>query len=115
MRRAAVSRRTFVGGFSGDAIDTEAVVGVDSRSGRFSVAERRAGDGTVLRSSALMDERLGQTWAPKLVSPIDWSSVTFLFTDHFGLTKGPMFHDNVLYLLLGQPPSGRSPRWAATD
>ncbi|MBK7975503.1 MAG: hypothetical protein IPK07_20210 [Deltaproteobacteria bacterium] len=40
---------------------------------------------------------------PRLVSPIPWSSVTFLFTDHLGLTQDPAFTDNVLYLLLERP------------
>jgi hypothetical protein len=29
--------------------------------------------------------------------------VTFLFTDHLGLTRDPAFADNVLYLLLEDP------------
>ena len=67
------------------------------------VTDRAPGDGTVLRSSALLDERVGGTWMPHLVTPIDWSRVTFLFTDHLGLTKDPAFADNVLYMLLEEP------------
>jgi hypothetical protein len=52
-----------------------------------------------------MDERYteGAKWSPRLVTPIKWSSVNFLFTDHLGLTKDPAFTDNVLYLLLEAP------------
>jgi hypothetical protein len=37
------------------------------------------------------------------VSPIHFSNVTFLFTDHIGLTSDPAFTDNVLYQLLEAP------------
>ena len=47
-----------------------------------------------------MDERIGGAWQPGLRSPIRWAQVTFLFTDHLGMTKDPAFHDNVLFLLL---------------
>lgn len=61
------------------------------------------GETTVTRSSALMDEREGGIWTPYLKSPIKWSNVMFLFSDHLGLTKDPSFSDNVLYILLEQP------------
>jgi pimeloyl-ACP methyl ester carboxylesterase len=77
---------------------------VDGRGGLTPTA-RVAGDGIVTRHSALMDERLANrsNWAPRLQSPVKWESVTFLFTDHLGLTKDPAFTDNVLYLLLESP------------
>ena len=77
---------------------------IDSR-GTLIPTARVAGDGLVTRHSALMDERLADrsNWAPRLQSPIKWNSVTFLFTDHLGLTKDPAFTDNVLYLLLESP------------
>lgn len=77
---------------------------VDSR-GVLTPTARVAGDGIVTRHSALMDERLADrtNWAPRLQSPVKWDSVTFLFTDHLGLTKDPAFTDNVLYLLLESP------------
>ncbi|MDA2921287.1 hypothetical protein MYX76_17650, partial [Desulfobacterota bacterium AH_259_B03_O07] len=67
------------------------------------VSGQAPGDGSVLRSSALMDERIGNEWTPKLVTPIKWSNFMFLFTDHLGMTKDPAFTDNVLFLLLEQP------------
>lgn len=87
-----------------DAIATDAVSAVDPATGALAHLATAPGDGTVTRASALMDERLGRaTWSPRLVSPIPWSSVTFLFTDHLGLTQDPAFTDNVLYLLLERP------------
>lgn len=88
---------------AGDAVDTLEKVAVDRATGKLSVISHAPGDGTVLRTSALMDERLGRTWTPGLESPIDWTHVTFLFSDHLGMTRDPNFSDNVLYLLLEAP------------
>lgn len=88
---------------AGDAVDTPARVSVNRDNGKLRVIEHSSGGGTVLRSSALMDERVGGKWHPALVSPVDWSSVLFLFSDHLGLTKDPAFADNVLYWLIEDP------------
>jgi len=90
---------------AGDAILTGSGVTVDTSTGRLEVTSYSPGDGTVTRASALMDQRVGNYWTPKLVSPIKWSNVMFLFTDHLGLTKSPAFSDNVLYILLEEPRS----------
>ncbi len=88
--------------FAGDAEPTLAVL--DARpDGSVHAKAHAPGDGTVLRSSALMDERQGGDWAPMLKSPINWHSVHFIFTDHLGLTKNAVFSDNVLHLLLEAP------------
>jgi len=87
---------------AGDAKATDAVIGVDRRTGEVKVIGRAPGDGTVLRSSALMDERLAGEWTPRLISPIHWSQVLFLFTEHLEMTKDPAFTDNLLFLLLEQ-------------
>ena len=79
------------------------MLSIDQSSGRVRVAERAPGDGTVTRTSALLDERVGRDWTPRLDSPIAWHGVHFLFRDHLGLTKDPVFTDNVLYLLLEKP------------
>lgn len=89
--------------FAGDAVPTEALLEVDRQTGQVRATGYAPGDGTVLRSSTLMDERLDGQWAPVLRSPIDWRGVHFLFTDHLGLTKDPGFSDNVLHLLLESP------------
>jgi len=88
---------------AGDAIPTGSAVTIDSTEKHFEVTDYQPGDGTVTRYSALMDERMGGTWTPYLQSPIKWSNVMFLFSDHLGLTKDPGFSDNVLYILLEQP------------
>ena len=85
--------------FAGDAVDTAAVFDAGTRK----MVAWAPGDGTVLRSSALMDERLGKPWKPYVDSPIAWSGVHFLFRDHLGITKDPQFADNVLFLLLEAP------------
>jgi len=88
---------------AGDAMSTDAVMEVDSDTGTLKVIKWSPGDGVVLRSSALLDERVGGDWTPTLKSPIKWGGVTFLFTDHLGLTSDPIFTDNVLYYLLEEP------------
>ncbi|MFT6082637.1 MAG: pimeloyl-ACP methyl ester carboxylesterase [Planctomycetota bacterium] len=65
------------------------------------------GDATVTRRCALADLRSsvdGPTW---LRSSVDWTSVTFLPDDHIGLTKNPIFADNLLFYLLEQQPKPR--------
>lgn len=88
--------------FAGDADDTDAMLEVQADGG-LEVVGREPGDGTVTRQSALMDERLGQEWSSGLDSPVDWSRVQFLSSDHLGMTKDPVFIDNLLYLLLEDP------------
>ena len=89
--------------FAGDAERTPAVVEVEGPTGKLKIREYGAGDGTVLRSSALMDERVGGEWRRGVVSPIDWSGVTFVFSDHLDMTRDPAFTDNVRYRLLEAP------------
>jgi hypothetical protein len=88
--------------FAGDAKDTPAVLAVGD-DGKLRVHARRPGDGTVLRSSAVMDERVGGQWARGVRTPVAWRRTSFLFTDHLGLTRDPAFADNVLYILLEEP------------
>ena len=88
---------------AGDAAPTLARLTVDRTTGVLTRLDTAPGDGTVLRSSALMDERLGGRWAPTLRSPIDWSRVTFLFETHVEMTASPAFTDNLLYYLLVHP------------
>ena len=90
---------------AGDSIDTTSRLAVNPQTGRLSELARAPGDGTVLRTSALMDERLSDSvpWQPKLVSPVNWRHTTFIFASHEGLTSDPGFTDNVLNLLLESP------------
>ena len=89
--------------FAGDAVATRSRLAVDPDTGALSVAATGPGDSVVPRSSALLDERVGSSWSPELVTPISWKQVVFLFSDHLGLTTDPGFTDNVLYLLLEDP------------
>lgn len=93
--------------FAGDAEPTAAVTKAVADTGALYVTDHAPGDGTVLRTSALMDERQGQPWTPRLKTPITWHDIHFLFTDHLGLTRDPAFTDAVLYLLLEAPHPDR--------
>lgn len=88
--------------FAADSRSTPAVIAVDERN-RLRIIEETPGDGTVTRDSAVMDERIGGEWSAGLDSPVAWSRVQFLFTDHIGLTRDPGFADNVLFMLLEDP------------
>lgn len=86
----------------GDAVSTPSVLAVGT-TGELSVIQAAPGDGTVTRSSALMDERLDGDWQPRLRSPIRWRSVQFIAADHIALTEHPAFIDGLLYSLLEEP------------
>jgi pimeloyl-ACP methyl ester carboxylesterase len=86
----------------GDAEETKKTAQI-SPEGGIKIVKTGPGDGTVLRSSALMDERMSGHLDRRLVSPIHWSQVHFIFSDHLGLTKNAAFTDNVLYFLLESP------------
>lgn len=88
---------------AGDAHPTPDVLSVDIETGTLSLQETGPGDETVTRASALMDERTGKGYVPRLRSPIDFSSVYFLNSNHMGLTKDPLFQNHVLYNLLEHP------------
>lgn len=68
------------------------------------------GDRIVLRSSALLDERAGQPWRPRVETPINWASVTFVPGDHIAITHDPVALNKMLYLLLEQPRSSPTRR-----
>ena len=92
---------------AGDAKPTDAIASVNQQTGKIRVRVKRAGDGRVLRSSALMDERTADNRHGRLISPIAWTSVQFLYEDHLGLTKDPVFADNLLYFLWERPVEPR--------
>lgn len=101
---AAPPKGTSIHLIAGDAHPTIAKLKVQPDGG-LEFAAKSPGDGSVTRDSALMDERLAEApaWSPRVNSPIRFENVTFLFTDHRGLTADPAFTDNVLYLLLESP------------
>ncbi len=90
--------------FAGDGEETVESYSV-SADGRIRVRSETAGDGTVTRPSALMDERAGGPYRPRVRTPVGWHRVQFCFTDHIGLTNDPAFVDNLLYMLLEEPES----------
>jgi len=94
---------------AGDAVDMPAELSV-SPSGSVRVSATAAGDDTVTRSSALMDERLGAGYRPRLQTPIAWDSVQFIPATHIGLTRHPQFTNQVLFLLLERPRGVAGPR-----
>ena len=89
--------------FAGDGEPTPSKFEVDRATGHIRLIEHAPGDGTVSRASALMDERLDGKWSREYRTPVPWSRVTFLFSDHLGLTQHPEFVDNLLHLLLETP------------
>jgi hypothetical protein len=93
--------------FAGDGVLTPSLAKVGPGRGSYKVVERDFGDGTVLRSSALMDERRGHdTKAPRVITPIRWEAVTFVPADHMMLTRHPSFVNNALYILLEKTRPG---------
>lgn len=92
---------------AGDSEETRAQFRITD-NGRLKTSHTGPGDGTVLRRSALLDERGRDRSAGRLTSPIGWSQVLFLFSDHLELTRDPAFTDNVLYFLLERPRKGRT-------
>lgn len=89
--------------FLGDAERTPSILAVNARTGRVRVRDTAPGDGTVTRASALMDERIGADFQPRLRSPIRWTRVQFIAADHVGLTEHHAFIDSLLFELLERP------------
>ncbi|MEM1072390.1 MAG: hypothetical protein AAGH71_06185 [Planctomycetota bacterium] len=87
--------------FAGDGVMTPARSEI--KDGQMSPVEYDYGDGTVLRSSALMDERTWRRETPRVLTPIRWDAVTFVPADHMMLTRHPTFVNNALYMLLEKP------------
>ncbi|MFI4915943.1 MAG: lipase family alpha/beta hydrolase [Phycisphaerales bacterium JB060] len=88
--------------FIGDAKPTDNVLAVQP-GGDIRIDDRSAGDGTVTRKNALMDERQGRGYSAGLISPVRWSRVQFINADHLGLTRSTDFVNNLLYMLLEEP------------
>lgn len=89
---------------AGDTQPTLSQLSISS-SGKLQGGEVLPGDGLVTRASALLDERRGNRWQPRVASPLSWQGVVFLPGDHLGLMESPGFVDNLLYLLLEKPQS----------
>ncbi|MEM7612672.1 MAG: hypothetical protein AAF270_13385 [Pseudomonadota bacterium] len=87
----------------GDQTPTPSVFAVAPQDNDLAVKETGYGDGTVLRSSVLNDQRTDDNWTPRIQSPMRFRSVLFLPESHGGLTRSPVFTDNMLYWLLEDP------------
>ena len=96
-------RRMVVPPFVSGEVAGGAASGQQAGGHRLTIVETEPGDGKVLRSSALMDERLDGEWTTSVRSPIHWHNVLFLPHRHLDITKNPVFTDNLLYWLLEEP------------
>ncbi len=96
--------------FAGDTIDTDSVIGIDLETGKVKLLEKAPGDGIVTRASALLDERVGNPQIVRFVSPVAWTSKTFLDSDHRSLPRENTFTNNVLSLLLESQATHGNPR-----
>ena len=97
----------------GDSEDIPKTARIDAGSS-VTVVRQGPGDGTVLHSSALLDERRAANRHSRRVSPIPWTDVMFLFSNHQNMTNDPFFSDNLLFILLKKTrlsePRVHSPR-----
>lgn len=84
----------------GGSHKTAAQVDVDRTTGAIEYSAYEEGDGLVLRVSSLLDERQGTASTLTLATPLAYSSVLFLPEEHTGLTRSPVFGDNLLFWLL---------------
>jgi hypothetical protein len=89
---------------AGDAMPTTDRMSVDPANGRIAPMSTAAGDGLVLRDSALLDLRQGkEPRTPGVISPIDARRALFLPREHLEITRDPTFRNNILYWLLDEP------------
>lgn len=89
--------------FLSDTVKTPLLATVKKGDKKLTYIKKGAGDGTVPRSSVLLDERVGGKWSPKMDSPLQWDNVVFLSGNHLGLTKDPLCIKNILYILFERP------------
>ena len=95
---------------AGDSEPTPSVARFDQRRRKLELMGERPGDGTVVRTSTLLDERRPNERSQRLKTPIPWTRSTFISANHLGLTADPTFTDNVLYTLLEEPRKPHAPR-----
>lgn len=93
---------------AGDGRPTVRRLGVAASSGSLAILAREAGDGTVIRGSALLDERMGlddtdASWFGEPRSPIPWKSVIFLNAEHMAMINDRVAVDNLLFRLFEAP------------
>jgi len=89
--------------FAGDAVKTNRTATIDPKTQKLKVTEWAPGDGKVLSSSAVFDERAGRKWVPYPISPIKWDIVVNVQGAHMGIMDNYSFIDNLSYYLLAFP------------
>lgn len=87
----------------GGGFETPAAATVEPGTGALTLSAVEEGDGVVLRSSVLLDERPGSTLRGGLRSPLRFGTTLFLPDEHVRLTQNPVFGDNLLFWLLERP------------
>ncbi|MEO1293591.1 MAG: hypothetical protein AAFV62_12295 [Pseudomonadota bacterium] len=87
----------------GGGFETPQSVMIERETGAVTIRDFAEGDGVVLRSSVLMDERVGNRFQPGLRSPLRFRATLFLPDEHVELTKSEVFGDNLLFWLLEEP------------
>lgn len=87
----------------GGGFATPASAEIDPTAGTFQLTGEEEGDGVVLRTSVLLDERQGGAYDRGLDTPLRFDTTLFLPDEHVELTKNPVFGDNLLFWLLEQP------------
>ena len=98
--------------YLGDAVKTSSRATVNKTTGKLKVVEYDSGDGKVLASSAIMDNREGQKWSPFFSSPINWKEIYHLKAAHMGITECYTFADDITYNLLITPTDKQRERIA---
>jgi Lecithin:cholesterol acyltransferase len=89
--------------FAGDAVETSRTATIDPKTQKLKVIKWAPGDGKVLSSSAIFDERAGRKWTPYPMSPIKWQIVVNVQGSHMGIMDSYSFIDNLSYYLLAFP------------
>lgn len=89
---------------AGDALPTTVRMAADPTTGGIAPFQTAAGDGLVLRDSALLDFRQGQPErGPSVITPMDIQRALFLPRKHLAITRDPTFRNNILFWLLDEP------------
>ena len=83
----------------GHGIKTSRRAYIDKETGEIKLIQYAPGDGKVLTSSAIWDERTGGKWTVFLRTPIAWTDITLIRAAHMGILEAPSFEDNVLFHL----------------
>ena len=87
----------------GTGLDTAATAIRNTKDGKVDIKVLEEGDGTVLRASALSDDRQGGYRGKGPRRPIRYRTVLLLPSEHVSITHNPVFADNLLYWLLDVP------------